>query len=595
MSTSFIDRLKQRMASNDAGFLGTGVTKPQQQIEKSRRVVRTNRWDDKVYVEARKTEHVDKLVNDLVIGDEHRGGTRKEFEPAPELVEALFQSFYKANPILEDKRRLDRDLYPVRKIAEEMRDNPKLKELQDFTVGDPVMATVALDAMSEQIKEIIGRLPPPPPPPSPKPKKQKKQEKKPGGTPGEGDPGQGDEPMEGDGPGGHPGQGEGDGEGEGGGQPAPGGSGGQGESEQEGNPGEGDPNADDELVDEEGDDEFDPDSEEAMDQAEAEWEAEYDKALEDLDLDRLANKMLDAAEKEASELDGLRKGIGLEDGEWNSMNPEERMAFAEKMRTPEMKMLSEVIGQMKRFALGVKATRVNDVPHEAYDVEAGNILPRLLKAQFALLGNEMTKYEFYRRYSEKELLQFKMRGTEEVGKGPIVIAIDKSGSMQGGPFRWAMGVAEALRRFASDEDRDYYAMFFGNNNDRERFDFPEGKGPFEKVLAFLGTQANGGTQFDGVLTEALERATKTFDAQGKGKADIVFITDGMAHLDEGWIKKFNAERERCGVRLYSVYIGGAVDMSYNTGPTGLLNQISDVVIPVKDLKPEAVKAIFEKV
>ena len=309
----------------------------------------------------------------------------------------------------------------------------------------------------------------------------------------------------------------------------------------------------------------------------------------------MANKMLDAAHDEAAELDNLRKGIGLEDGEWKQMSPEERLAMADRLRTPEMKELSHVIGQMKRFALGVKATRVNDVPHEAYDVESGNDLRRVLRPQYALLGHPDTKYEFYRRYIEKELLQYKMRGTEEVGQGPIVLAIDKSGSMSGAPFNWAMGVAEALRRFASEEDRDYYAMFFGNNGDRNRFDFPGGKGPFEKVLSFLSVVANGGTQFDGVLTEALEKASKHFDRTGKGKADIVFITDGMAHLDETWIANFNAERERVGVRVYSVYIGGAYDMRYDGGPAGLLGKISDAVIPVSELRPEAVKRIFEKV
>ena len=250
---------------------------------------------------------------------------------------------------------------------------------------------------------------------------------------------------------------------------------------------------------------------------------------------------------------------------------------------------------MKRFALGVKATRVNDVPHEAYDVETGDSIMRVLKAQYALLGHPHTKYEFFRRYADKELLQYKMRGTEEVGKGPIVIAIDKSGSMGGAPFMWAMGVAEALRRFAADEDRDYYALFFGNNNDRERFDFPEGKGPFEKVMAFLGTQANGGTQFDGVLTEALEKATKDFDSAGKEKADIVFVTDGCAHLDDQWITEFNNERKRVGVRVYSVYIGGSYDYGGSDGPLGLLEKISDATISVSELKPESARLLFQKV
>jgi uncharacterized protein with von Willebrand factor type A (vWA) domain len=277
------------------------------------------------------------------------------------------------------------------------------------------------------------------------------------------------------------------------------------------------------------------------------------------------------------------------------MSPEKRLSIAERLRNPQMKTLADLVGRMKRFALGIRATRINDVPHEIFDVELGNDVRRVLKSEFALLSDPEAQYEFYRRFASRELMAFKMRGTETVGKGPIQICIDKSGSMNGAPFEWAMAVSEALRRFAADEDRDYHAMFFGSNNDRERFDFPGGKGDFEKIMKFLTCQANGGTQFDGVLTEALERAEKCFDGEGKGKADIVFITDGQAHLSDEWIKGFNETRERAGVRVYSVYIGGAYDMRYEGGPVGLLKRISDIVIPVSDLRPEAAQAIFEHV
>jgi uncharacterized protein with von Willebrand factor type A (vWA) domain len=527
--TSFMDRLRARMdATSGTHHAGRNYQKPKPK-PRTRHVVQTNRWDKKVYGDARQTSVVDDLITDLDVGDTHRGGEREGFDPAPELVEGLFHQFWKAAPKLTPKREIERDLYPVRKILEEMQENPKLKELQDMTAGDAVTSTIALDAMADTVREILTRVQEVPPPPEP-------------GNPG-----------------------------------GKGGGGGKGKGE----PGDGESDFDTDIDPEE--------------QAEADWEAQFDEALEGLDLDRLANKALEDAFDEVEEIETARKGIGLEDGEWYSMNPESRMAMADKLRTAEMKELAEVIGRMKRFALGVKATRINDVPHEAYDVEAGNDLRRVLRAQFAFLGTKETKYEFYRRYFEKELLQFKMRGTEDVGKGPIVIAIDKSGSMQGAPFRWAMGVAEALRRFAAEEDRDYYAMFFGANNDRERFDFPQGKGPFDKVLAFLGTQANGGTQFDGVLEEALQKASKSFDGEGKGKADIVFITDGMAHLDEKWIKDFNAERNRVGVRVYSVYIGGSYDYGHTGGPLGLLESISDATIPVTELKPEAVEAVFQKV
>jgi uncharacterized protein with von Willebrand factor type A (vWA) domain len=551
--TSFMDRLKARMdAATGTQYARNPNYKPQEPPKRHRSLVQTNRWDKKVWGTARVTETVDSLIEDLAIGDEHRGGERKGFDPAPELTEGLFQTFFKAAPELSPKRELERDVYAARRILEEMQENPQLKDLQEMTAGDAVMSTVALDSMGDTVREILQRV---------------------GDMP---DPNQ-----QGGGGGGGGGGGQGQGQGQGGGS-----GGGQGNGEHE----------DEDLTSgENGQAEWDPDAEDAENQEEADWQAAMDEALDGLDLDRLANAALEAATAEIEEIDSARKGIGLEDGEWKTMSPEERIAMADRLRTEEMKELAAVIGQMRHFALGVKAQRIVDVPHEAYDVETGNDLRRILRPQLGLLATKETSYEFYRRFVDKELLVYKMRGQEEVGKGPIVLAIDKSGSMGGAPFRWAMGVAEALRRFAAEEDRDYYAMFFGNNNDRERFDFPEGKGPFDKVLAFLGTVANGGTQFDGVLTEALEKASKSFNDEGKGKADIVFITDGMAHLDEDWIKNFNAERERVGVRVYSVYIGGSYDYGHTGGPLGLLEKISDACIPVAELNPQSVKQVFERV
>jgi uncharacterized protein with von Willebrand factor type A (vWA) domain len=343
-----------------------------------------------------------------------------------------------------------------------------------------------------------------------------------------------------------------------------------------------------------------PSDGDAGDQAEAAWQEMYDELLRDLDIDRAVDRAVRAATDETDDLVDTRKGIGLEDGEWRSMSPEERLKMAERLRSTKMRQLAKMIGRMKRFALGVKTTRVIDVPQVVYNVELGRDIPRLLLSEFALLGTEETRLEFYRRWNEGETLQFAMHGTEKVGQGPIVAVIDKSDSMNSGgkgvtPFTWSMGVAEALRRFAAEENRDFHAIFFGNNRDRHRFHFPNGKAPFEKVLAFLSVVANGGTEFDGVLTEALATASTSFDQHGKGKADIVFITDGAAHLSDEWITAFNAERQRIGVRMYSVYVGGAQDMENRSTPLALLHKISDVVIPVTDLVPQSAEKIFARV
>lgn len=641
---SLIERMKARMAASAEGRSGFDILPPQARA-KSRQIVQTNRFDDMAYKVARSTDKVGDLVHDLMEGDKHSGGEREEFDRAPELVEAVFQLAYKAAPQLEGRRRLARELYPVRRIAEEIRDNPRLQDLHEYTAGDTTLSVVAVDAMGEILREILSRVPqegPPNPDGQGGGQGGPEQQQQGGGQGGQGGGQQGGQQQGGGNSGQNPqqaGQGGGQGQQQGqqgqqpgggggqggqpdpnaqqgggqGGQPDPNGQQGQGQDPSGGGDG-GDPSAGpppppEEKMAEEGDgseydqdldrdnSEFDADQE--QDDDEANWEAAWDAILDDLNLDRLANKALEAAQRETEELDNLRKGIGLDDGVWAVMDPSERLALAETLRTPEMKDLAKIIGRMKHFAMGVKATRIIDVNHEAYDVERGNDLRRVLRHQFVFLApgqyHDVTKYEFYRLYSSKELLQYKMRGSEEVGKGPIVLCIDKSGSMNGQPFHWALAVGEALRRFAAEDDRDMYVIFFGNNNDRVRFDFPKGKAPFEKIMSFLGTVANGGTQFDGVLTEALQKATDAFDGEAKGKADIVFVTDGMANLADDWIAEFNKERERVGVRLYSVYIGGSHDYGHTSGPLALLDRISDATVPVSELKPESAETIFQHV
>lgn len=574
LNQSFLDKIKSQMSSTDfSANAGSGNWTPRAP-ERTRHVIQTNRFDDRAWGRARATRNIGDLIGDLHVGDKHKGGTREVFDPAGELAEGVFQAAYKAVPKLRRKREVVKDCYPVRQIVEEILESPKLQDLHQYTAGDVTLATVATEAMGDELREILSRV---------------------ADAPGKNDQFSNPPPQGGQQPPPQPGQpGDQPGDQSGGQQPGQPDPNGQPQEGQPGQPGQGSEGQEQDLT-EGADQEFDPDAEEGEEEDESDWRAQWDQALGGVDMDRLAGRALEAAQKEVEEIDSARRGIGLEDAEWQLMSPEERLAIAERLRTDEMKTLAAVVGRMRRFALGVKAQRIVDVPHDPYDVEKGADIERVLKSEFALLGTRATSYEFYHRFATKSLLQLKMRGKKDVGKGPIVLCVDKSGSMDGAPMNWALGVSEALRRFAADEGRDMYVMFFGTNRQRERFEFPKGKAPFDKILAFLGVKADGGTEFDGVLTEGLKRASEQFDGEGKGKADIVFITDGRANLSSDWIAKFNAERQRIGVRVYSVYIGGAYDTRGKEGPLGLLQQISDATIPVKELRPSAVETVFQRV
>lgn len=593
----------------------------------------------------RNDPEVDAAIADVFFGDINNPEERAPYYNAPELFRDIFMTFYKPQPTQYKKVEVKKDARLNQKFIVQLMELPVYEEVHDYTMTDAETSKEAMLSFVDAIKQLIQdhreavekaneeRIQDGDPgPQGPKEDKiwdksdaPKRPPQKPGkdGKPGnDGQDGDGDGQQGGNSPGKNDDNGgksqvddqEGDGQDsdddEGDGQSQEDwdyhdlddededDSGDQGGESGDGESGEGDDEDGD--GDGEGASAFIDDQErefnENYDEGDFEDDTDWEKLCEGFDVARQVNSALEDYAEDQRELNDIRTGVGIDDAEWKMMDPKERMRIAKQLNTPRMKQIADMVGRMKRFALSKQAQKIIDAPHEIFTVEMGNDLRRVLRSEFAFLGTPETKIEFYRRFAEGQLLQYKERGHEDVGKGPIICCIDNSGSMGGAPENWAKGVAEALRRICQDQDRDFHAIYFETNRHRERFDFPKGKGPFEKVMAFLGISAGGGTEFDGVLTEALGKAKTFFEGKPEhGKSDIVFITDGQAYLDQSWIDRFNEERREAGVRTFGIYIS-AYDSS--RGPAmKLLESFCDVAIPVKQLEvnDDTTSALFAQI
>lgn len=599
---SLNDRIRQNFTKlSDSIDRSRGVVPPARPAPKrTRQVVKHTRFDTQDWTEyARKNRKVDDGITDLFVGNKKDG--REGYYNGPELAQDAYYSFLKAKPVLEEKRDVLKDARLNGKFIEQMHELPEYERLHDQCMTDPVLSTMATVAFMDALKDMVKQHQ------EAVQDSNRRREEEDGKKP--------EKPF--DGPcGGQPGGKPGNEQGEGGGQPGGGveesweepepqqGNGGEGQGESDGDPSDPDGNTGEGSGNQEFDDEaFENGSDgQGSDAGDGDMgldEAELQAMLDDIDFARTMNSALRDAADEMEQLATIRRGVGCEDADWKRMNPAERIALAERLKKlPNMNELADMVGRMKRFAMGQQDTKFNDKDDEIYNLEMGDNIRRVVPNELALLGHPATKYEFYRKFADKELMQYKVRGVENVGKGPIVCAIDNSGSMSGMPEKWAKAVAEALRRICKEQDRDFFAMYFGSNRDRRRYDFPKQEVNIERVLDFLSVTAGGGTEFDGVLTEALAKARDQFDQGGKSAADIVFITDGLAHLSDDWIKRFNEEKDRIGCRVFSIYIGGAYDQyEGNSGPVGFLQKFSNVVIPVSDLSivNEATATLFSTV
>jgi uncharacterized protein with von Willebrand factor type A (vWA) domain len=572
---SFLARVRQQMQGVEVDRM-RGPAK-----ERVRQNIVHNILDAKAWEEARATDSVDQLVIELLYGpmDESRPG----YDNAPELLQDTFYDLLKADPRMVPRELVEPDARLNRRILKELRSAPHFEDLREMTATDETLSRMALEVIGEALKDMLGRnadvvqevnnvkagsgKPMNNPRNAPPPPDQQEDEEQGGNGPGneeqdgEGGP---SAPAEGDPDGDAEGQGDGDGE-------------------------PGDVEA--------GDTEPPEDLDEQL-----------EELLDELDLDRVMDKAARDALGDIEDLENIRKDFGYSDGEWKLTDPAKRLELAKTLReSPMLRAAAEMFGRMRRMALGARATRVVDVPHEAYDVKTGDEIRDVLGSELALLDDPDTELEFYRRMMDKELLVYAKRGTEDAGKGPVIVCIDKSASMSVramAPFIWAMGVAEALRRICQDEGRDYTGVFFGDTRrvpddyyskepDLNTFEFPKGKASIEEILTFCAVQPDGGTDFRYPLEHAFGMVKNSAD-EGKKKADIVFISDGSAHLTEEWLEKFNADRAEIGCRVFGVFIGGASDYYYGGG-TKVMEQFCDAVIAVSDLTPESVRDIFTAV
>ena len=192
---------------------------------------------------------------------------------------------------------------------------------------------------------------------------------------------------------------------------------------------------------------------------------------------------------------------------------------------------------------------------EVFDVTLGAEIPRTIASEFSLLTEEKTETLFYKKFADRELLNYELRGTEKMARGGIIALVDSSGSMMGDRETWAKAVAIALLHIARKQKRDFMGAIFSARGQMQEWMFKNGEAPIEKVLEFAESGFHGGTDFEYPLGRAVEMLKTQFEDDGARKGDIVIITDGEAPVSPEWWEKFAVAKKEMAFRLYGIHIG----------------------------------------
>ncbi len=219
----------------------------------------------------------------------------------------------------------------------------------------------------------------------------------------------------------------------------------------------------------------------------------------------------------------------------------------------QVERIARLAGRMYLVLRGAQASKIQGVPSEVYSVEQGNDLGRLLPVEQVLLMDPLLETVALERIASRRAAQYAVRGITKVSKGPLVLALDESGSMGGYRNEWAKAAAVALSRVAADEKRPVCVVHYSTSTVVQPLPPKDAAATMKMIQHFLGR----GTAIGLALGVAVQQVRELAQKGHKG-ADILLVTDG---IDEDVKAQLMAiqEAHALGARLWTIAIECDID------------------------------------
>lgn len=268
---------------------------------------------------------------------------------------------------------------------------------------------------------------------------------------------------------------------------------------------------------------------------------------------------VEAAAEKADEAAGALVGLpGTGAGNATAISPDQAFELARKWReNPTMRRIAELAGRLRRDMRFARSNRVQGGREEPVDIEFGNHIPDVLPHEMMLADDPDLELEWLRRFMERSLMQTEYVGTERVGRGPVIVGVDGSGSMNadmGGATRneWARSVALSLVAIAHAEKRDSAVIEYSHGGQVKTWFFPAAK-PIDPhaVAECAGHFFRGGTDTTLLLREASAIIDRSHAFK---KADLILVSDGEDQWGDD-DRQVMASYKARGVRVQVIGVG----------------------------------------
>lgn len=235
-------------------------------------------------------------------------------------------------------------------------------------------------------------------------------------------------------------------------------------------------------------------------------------------------------------------------GKWEKINFDAIRKYSELLKNDtSLTNLAEILGRMHNGETELvneefinTKKRPEWIPEIAtksdlIGIKESDDLSSVLFSEIALLSDKNLESVFFKKFTDKKLQTFEYEGRTKIykeeefvdsrqkeiesEKGPFILCIDTSGSMQGTPEEVAKSLALAMTKIAIRDNRKCFVISFSEAI--ETLNLSDPKTAMVDLIPFLYHSFNGGTDAEPAMMEAL-RMLKTKDYN---KADVIMISD----------------------------------------------------------------------
>lgn len=282
-----------------------------------------------------------------------------------------------------------------------------------------------------------------------------------------------------------------------------------------------------------------------------------------------------------------------------------------------VKQLADLLGKMREAEVEieedeyeniiVKKEWINDPTQraEVKGVKSSDEISNMLSSETALLSNEETESVFLKRFADKQLQTLRYEVKKLVHskkvytetrqkkkrreKGPFIICIDTSESMEGRPEQIAKVICLAILKMASREDRRAYLINFSSGI--KTIDLKNLSQSVDEIAKFLQMSFYGGTDVSLPIYEAL----RMLETDSYRDADVLIISDFiMYHVDEEVMQQVKHYQQNKNVQFHSITLSDTPESEivkrfdsnwlYNPDKKGIIRQIADGLKTIRELR-----------